>query len=283
MTPLRQKMINAMRQHGFSLRTHESYLAAVASFSRFYEGSPENADADDAVRYFEYLVRERDLSPSTCRVHWGALRFLYEKVLDRPTLMNKVVLPKRRQRLPGLLSVKDVRSLITATDNVKHRSLLCTCYGCGLRVSELVALRVKDIDGERRVLRVEQGKGNKDRDVALSEATINQLRHYWSLYRPTDWLFPNENTQRPLHISTPQKVYIDCKQEAGIQKQGGIHSLRHAFATHQLEAGMPVHQLQRVLGHCSLESTMRYVHWVSDYQAGASSRVDLVAELGLES
>ena len=282
MTPLRQKMIDAMRQRGFSIRTHQSYLDAVASFARFYKRSLEEADADDAVRYFEYLVRERDLSPSSCRVHWGALRFLFEKVLDRPALMHKVVLPKRGQRLPGLLSTGDVRALITATDNLKHRSLLCTCYGCGLRVSELVGLRVKDIDGERRVLRVERGKGDKDRDVALSEATLNQLRRYWSQYRPTDWLFANENTQKPLHVSTPQKVYNECKRAAGIEKQGGIHALRHAYATHQLEAGMPVHKLQRVLGHCSLESTMRYVHWVSDHQADASLKVDLVAELALE-
>ena len=282
MTPLRQKMIDAMRQHGFSIRTHQSYLDAVKSFARFYQRSPEEANVEDVVRYFEYLVRERALSPSTCRVHWGAMRFLYEKVLNQPALMHKVVLPKRGQRLPGLLSAKDVRSLVSATDNLKHRCLLCTCYGCGLRVSELVGLRVKDIDGERRVLRVERGKGNKDRDVALSEATLKQLRHYWSIYRPTDWLFPNENTLRPLSVSTPQKVYIQCKQEAGIHKRGGIHALRHAYATHQLEAGMPVHQLQRVLGHRSLESTMRYVHWVSDYKAGASIKVDLVAELGLE-
>lgn len=283
MTPLRQKMINAMRQRGFSNRTHQSYLEAVSSFSRFYQRSPEYANADDAVRYFEYLVRDRELSPSSCRVHWGAMRFLFEQVLDRPTLMHKVVLPKRGQRLPGLLSTKEVSALVSATDNVKHRSLLCTCYGCGLRVSELVGLRVKDIDGERRVLRIERGKGNKDRDVALSEATLKQLRRYWSQYRPTDWLFPNENTLRPLSVSTPQKVYIQCKQDAGIKKRGGIHALRHAYATHQLEAGMPVHRLQRILGHRSLESTMRYAHWVSDYQAGASNKVDLVAELGLVS
>ena len=195
MTPLRQKMIDAMRQRGFSDRTHESYLGAVASFSRFYRPALETAGADDVAKYFEHLVREREASASTCRVHYGAVRFLYEKVLERPALMVKVVLPKRGQRLPGLLSTGDIRALVSATTNVKHRSLLCTCYGCGLRVSELVALRVKDIDGERRVLRVEQGKGNKDRDVALSEATLEQLRRYWAQYRPGDWLFPNENTR----------------------------------------------------------------------------------------
>lgn len=281
MTPLRQQMINAMRQRGFSLRTHQSYLEAIVSFARFHRRPLEDADADDVARYFEYLVRERQLSPSTCRVHWGAMQFLYEKVLDSPVLLRKVVLPKRGQRLPGLLSTGEVRSLVTATDNIKHRALLCTCYGCGLRVSELVGLRVKDVDGERRVLRVERGKGDKDRDVALSEATLGLLRQYWSLHRPNHWLFPNENTQRPLSVSTPQKVYNQCKQLASIEKQGGIHALRHAYATHQLEAGMPIHQLQRTLGHSSIESTMRYVHWVSEYQAGVSSKVDLVAELGL--
>jgi site-specific recombinase XerD len=283
MSPLRQKMIDAMRQRGFSIRTHQSYLEAVSSFSRFYKRSLVKAGDDDVAQYFEHLVRERDLSPSTCRVHWGALRFLFEKVLDQPTVMRKVVLPKRAQRLPGLLSATDVRSLVSATDNLKHRSLLCTCYGCGLRVSELVNLRVRDIDGERRVLRIEQGKGNKDRDVDLSEATLGLLRRYWSQYRPTDWLFANDNTHKALSVSTPQKVYIQCKADAGIEKRGGIHSLRHAYATHQLEAGMPIHKLQRSMGHRSLESTMRYVHWVSDYQAGVSTKVDLVGELGLQS
>jgi len=276
-------MIDAMRQRGFSNRTHESYLGAVTSFSRFYRRALEMADADDVAGYFEYLVREREASASTCRVHHGALRFLYAKVLERPAAMSKVVLPRRGQRLPGLLSTGDIRALVSATDNLKHRSLLCTCYGCGLRVSELVALRVKDIDGERRVLRVEQGKGGKDRDVALSEATLDQLRRYWSQYRPGDWLFPNDNTLEPLSVSTPQKIYVQCKREAGIEKRGGIHALRHAYATHQLEAGMPVHQLQRALGHRSLESTMRYVHWVSEHRSGADTRVDLVAELALAS
>lgn len=282
MTPLRQKMIDAMRQRGFSSRTHESYLGSVASFARFHRRALEDADADDVARYFEYLVGERVASASTCRVHLGAVRFLYEKVLDQPALIRKVVLPKRGQRLPGLLSAGEVRALISATANVKHRCLLCTCYGCGLRVSELVGLRVRNIDGERRVLRVEQGKGNKDRDVALSETSLAQLRHYWSQYRPADWLFQNEHTGKPLNVSTPQKVYNQCKDEAGIEKPGGIHALRHAYATHQLEAGMPVHQLQRALGHVSLESTMRYVHWASDHQAGSSTTADLIGELAID-
>jgi len=210
------------------------------------------------------------------------LRFLYEKVLDQPTTMSKVVLPKRGQRLPGLLSAEEVRSLVLATDNLKHRALLCICYGCGLRVSELVRLRVRNIDGKRRVLRVEQGKGNKDRDVALSEATLVLLRLYWLQWRPSDWLFSNDRTLRPLHISSAQRTYNRCKEKAGIEKPGGIHSLRHAYATHQLEAGMSVHKVQRSLGHCNLESTMHYVHWVSDYDSGADVKVDLVAELGIE-
>ena len=283
MSPLRQKMTDAMCQRGFSIRTHKSYIEAVAKFSRFHQKSLAQASDDDLARYFEHLVRDCKLSPSTCRVYWGALRFLFEKVLDQPTVMRKVVLPKRGQQLPGLLSAKEVRSLVSATDNLKHRAMLLTCYGCGLRVSELVSLHVRDIDGERRILRVEKGKGNKDRDVDLSAATLDLLRRYWSEYRPTDWLFPNENTQNALSVSTPQKVYIQCKADAGIEKRGGIHALRHAYATHQLEAGMAVHKLQRSLGHRSVESTMRYVHYVSDYQAGTSTKVDLVGELDLKS
>jgi site-specific recombinase XerD len=171
-----------------------------------------------------------------------------------------------------------VKRILCAPRNLKHRMLLTTCYGCGLRVSELVALKVRDIDGERHLLRIEQGKGAKDRQVMLSVSLLKRLRDYWQVYRPAWWLFARSDSGAALAISTPQKVFTRAKRRAGIDKVGGIHSLRQAYATHQLEAGLPVHQLQRLLGHRNLHSTLRYVHWVPGYRA-AEAGTDLIAAL----
>jgi integrase len=160
--------------------------------------------------------------------------------------------------------------------------MLTTCYGCGLRVSELVAIKVRHIDGERRLLRVEQGKGAKDRQVEIPDTLLKGLRRYWQAYRPQAWLFPNSQLpNRALSITTAQKTFRTAKRAAGITKVGGIHSLRHAYATHQLESGLPVHQLQRLLGHQNIHSTLRYVHWVPNYQGGNTS-TDLIAALGVD-
>jgi site-specific recombinase XerD len=185
--------------------------------------------------------------------------------------------PKKAQRIPELLTRREVGRILAACENPKHRMLLTTCYGCGLRVSELVALRVRHIDGERRLLRVEQGKGAKDRQVVLSERLLEQLRRY----RPRDWLFCNERRDTPLDIGTAQKIFQSAKLRARIEKVGGIHSLRHAYATHQLEAGLAVHQLQRLLGHQDLHSTLRYVHWVPNYREGVGC-ADLIGALEVD-
>jgi integrase len=182
------------------------------------------------------------------------------------------------QRIPELLTRAEVGQILSAGKNTKHRMMLTTCYGCGLRVSELVALKVRDIDSERQLLRIEQGKGAKDRQVILSPSLLEQLRDYWRRYRPTLWLFPRRESQIALDVSTPQKVFTVAKRRVGIDKVGGIHSLRHAYATHQLEAGLPVHQLQRLLGHQNLQSTLRYVHWVPGYHEGQTG-TDLIAAL----
>lgn len=156
------------------------------------------------------------------------------------------------------------------------------CYGCGLRLSELLAVKVRDIDGERRLLRIEQGKGAKDRLVPISPALLAQLRGYWRLYRPSHLLFPARfSPTSQLSPTSVQKQYTRAKAAAGVEKTGGIHALRHAFATHQLEAGLPVHRLQRLLGHNNLHSTLRYVHWVPSYREG-EGELDLIARLEVE-
>jgi len=168
---------------------------------------------------------------------------------------------------------------LSCCPNPKHHMVLCTCYGCGLRVSEVVRLQVRHIDGERHLLRVEQGKGAKDRVVIVSEALLAELRRYWRVHHPAPWLFPGRRPDVALSISSAQRVYQRAKARAGVEKLGGIHSLRHAYATHQLEAGLPVHTLQRLLGHHNLRSTLRYVHWVPETRAGQTRHRDLIGDL----
>jgi len=279
MTPLRQKMIDAMLVRGFSVRTQQSYLGAVTHLARYYHCSPEALDTEQIQAYFLYLVKERDLSPASCRLYLNGLRFLYLNVLGWNALDITIHTPKRAQRIPELLSRQEVARILSACSNDKHRVMLTTCYACGLRVSELVALQIKQIDSDRHVIRIEQAKGAKDRQVILSDHLLMLLRRYWRRYQPVQWLFYGYDPHRALSITSVQKVYKKAKQRANINKVGGIHSLRHAYATHQLEAGMPVHQLQRLLGHNNLQSTLRYVHWVPTHQQGVG--VDLLAGLAV--
>ena len=281
MTPLRQQMIDAMQVRGFSPRTHQSYLSAVRALAQYYHRTPERLSIDEIQAYFLYLVKERGLSGASCRLYLNAIRFLYLQVLKQPTFDVPFQIPKKLQRIPELLTRDEVGRILSVVENFKHRVMLMTCYGCGLRVSELVALKVCHIDSERHLLRIEQGKGGKDRQVVLPAALLQQLRAYWRHYRPRLWLFPHGDIGVPVSVSTPQKVFGRAKQQAGIDKVGGIHSLRHAYATHQLEAGLPVHQLQHLLGHQDIHSTLHYVHWVPGYREGEAG-VDLIAALGVD-
>jgi integrase/recombinase XerD len=208
MTPLRQQMIEAMQQRGFSQRTHESYLHAVSELARYYRRSPSRLGDDEIHAFFKHLAVERGLSWSSCRVYLHGIRFLYLNVLHRDAFETPVAVPKREQRIPELLTRAEVARLIKAIENPKHRMLLLVCYGCGLRVSELVSLRVRHIDGERQLLRVEQGKGAKDRLITLSPGLLNALRDYWKVFRPKDWLFPNrQRPEKPINATTAQRVF----------------------------------------------------------------------------
>jgi len=280
MTPLRQQMIDAMRQRGFSVRTQQSYLGAVSGLARYFQQSPDQLKANQIQTYFNYLVLERGLCGASCRMYLHGIRFLYLQVLNWEQFDIPIDYPKKAQRIPELLTRPEVRQIMLSCGNDKHRMMLLTCYGCGLRVSELVALKVQHIDSERRLLRIEQGKGAKDRVVMISIGLLDQLRHYWRRYRPNPWLFPNSNTPT-LHLSngTIQRAFKRAKNTADIEKVGGIHSLRHAYATHQLEQGIAIHRLQQQLGHGDLRSTLRYVHWVPTYQQGGIAFSDLVGQL----
>jgi len=278
MTPLRQKMINEMEVRGFAPRTIQSYLSAVKNYSNYYQLSPDKLTKQHIQDYFLHLVKDRHASPASCHLYLNGIRFLYVQVLLWPELDLKLNIPKRPQKIPELLTTQEVASLINTRKQIKHRQILSLCYGCGLRVSEIVAIKIRHIDGEKKLLRVEQGKGNKDRYIPLSSTLLHQLRIYWQQVRPKHWLFERMHGTKPLSVSTIQKVYQQAKHDVKIEKIGGIHSLRHAYATHQLSNGLPIHHLQRYLGHSDIKTTMRYVHWVPNYR-DTGYQIDLIAQL----
>jgi site-specific recombinase XerD len=281
MTQLREKMIDEMTLRGFSPRTHQSYLRAVKELAGYYHQPPDQLSADQLQAYFLYLVKERHLSDASCRLYRHAIRFFYLEVLKQAAFDIELHVPKRKRRIPELLKRTEILRIVRSCINHKHRMLLLTCYGCGLRVSELVKLKLQHIDGERGLLRIEQGKGGKDRHVILAPTLLKALRDYWRLEQPRVWLFPNTHHCQPLSAGSAQKIYQRAKQHAEITKRGGIHSLRHAYATHQLQAGMPLQQLQYQLGHRSIQTTLRYVHWVMSEQNQDKRGADLIAGLGL--
>jgi len=279
MTPLRERMIAAMHMRGFSPRTHESYLSSVRDLARFTRRAPDTLGRADLTGYFEHLVLERKLAPASVRLSYNGIRFLYREVLDWPVVDLEVALPKRPQRIPALLTRAEVGSILDACPEARYRAMLTLCYGCGLRLSEVLAARVADIDRERRLVRVEQGKGAKDRLVPLSPSLLEALRAYWRLYRPREWLFPGPRGE-PLSPTALQKAFTAAKRRAGVTKVGGIHGLRHAYATHQLAAGLGVERLQRLMGHRNIQTTLRYVHWLPSAYEGEGA-LDLIAQLGV--
>lgn len=282
-TPLRQRMSDAMQLRGFAPKTIKSYLYAVERLSRYYHCSPDKINPDQVQAWFLYLVQERHLSPSSCRLLFNGVRFLYVSVLSDDAFSDfKFSLPKRHQHIPDLLTRREVAVLLSDGKDPIKRLMLRTCYSCGLRVSELVHIRLRDIDGEHQLLHISDGKGHKDRFVPIPDSLLHQWRVYWTKCRPEDWLFPSRGAagkeRGSLCVTAIQKYFRQLKQQADIQKRGGIHALRHAFATHALEAGMPIHQLQSILGHSHIQTTMRYLHWLPD-KPGEAGVLDLLVRL----
>jgi len=275
MTELRTRMIRDMPLRGFSPRTHESYIAAVVHLARHYRRSPEQLTNEEVQAYLLHLVQHRKLAWASCSLAVNAFRFLYHVTLERDRTDFRVPAPKVPQKLPEILSREDVWRLINAASAPTHRLLLTTTYAAGLRVSELVALKVSNIDPERLTIHVEQGKGGKDRYVPLADRLLVELRRYWRVLPPAHWLFPNRQGTRSIDISGAQKIYTMTKLQAGIRKQGGIHALRHAYATHLLEAGTDLPTVQRLLGHQHLSTTMRYFHLSQRRVLGTRSPLDL--------
>jgi site-specific recombinase XerD len=277
MNTLRKQMQADMALRGLAYRTRESYLDGVAKLAKFYGRRPDRISEAECQRYLLHLLEERKLAHSSCNVVASALEFFYRVTLKRTETEFCLPRPKAPQRLPQILSREEVAALIEHTGNLKHRALLMTTYGAGLRLLEVCHLKLTDIDSHRMTLRVEQGKGAKDRYSLLSPRLLEELRRYWFAYRPQQWLFPSpRDLAQPLSGHTAHRIFHAAKMRAGIVKAGGIHALRHAFATHLLEAGTDVHTIQRLMGHGDLSTTARYFHLAQKHLSGANAPLDLL-------
>ena len=260
MSPLRKRMQDAMVLRGMAARTQESYIAAVVGLAKHYRRAPEELTSEDVERYLLHLIEERKLSWSTTNQAAAAFSFLYGFTLKRDQARFRIARRKTHAQQPEILAREEVARILEACASLRQRTLLTTTYAAGLRVSEVCALKVADIDSARMMLRVEGGKGGRDRYTLLSPRLLDLLRTYWRDARPGEWLFPMRDGARPIDSAQAQKMYYAAKRVAGVAKQGGIHALRHAFATHLLEAGVDVHTIQRLMGHTALATTARYCH-----------------------
>jgi integrase/recombinase XerD len=277
MTSLRQRMTEDMQIRNLSDLTQLSYKQQVSQFARYFSKSPELLGPEDIRAYQIYLTNERKLAPSSIIVAVAALRFLYKITLKRAWHFDECIpAPKKPQTLPVVLSPEEVLTFLDCIASIKHRTILSCCYAAGLRISEAVSLTIPDIDSARMVLRVEQGKGRKDRYTMLSPRLLEILRDWWRRDKPKHWLFPSDCPDQ--HISRHavgeacQKAHSLC----GIPKPITPHSLRHAFAVHLLESGADVRTIQLLLGHRSLATTARYLHIATSKVCATCSPLDLL-------
>jgi integrase/recombinase XerD len=277
MTSLRQRMTEDMQVRNLALNTQTSYLRQVSLFARFFNKSPELLGPVDLRTYQVYLTNDRELSTSSIVVAVSALRFLYNVSLKRNWNLDEVIpTAKQPQTLPVVMSPEEVLRFLASVASLLHRVILTVCYAAGLRISEAVHLKPTDIDSQRMVIRVEQGKGQKDRYVMLSPKLLETLRSYWRAMRPKVWLFEGDTPGRPITANAVQQACQKTQQIAGIHKPVTPHSFRHAFAVHLLESGTDVRTIQLLLGHRSLATTARYLRIATSKVCSTSSPLDLL-------
>ena len=267
-SPLRRRMTEDMTVRGFTASTQRGYLAAVENFTAFLGRSPDSSDAEDLRRY-QLLMRSNGASATSMNAAVSALRFFFGVTLGRGDAQVGMTTVREPRRLPVVLSPEDVRRLLDAAPGLKYRAALSVAYGAGLRASEVVSLKLADIDSKRMVIRVEQGKGRKDRYAMLSEPLLDLLRAWWLAARkrgvmlPGGWLFPGQNPVNPLTTRQLNRAFHGAKAAAGIDKPVSLHTLRHCFATHLLEQKVDIRVIQVLLGHSKLDTTARYARVAS--------------------
>ncbi len=255
-------------------KTKKAYLQAVHGLEAFQKQPADRLSNEQIQDYLIYCIQEKELAWSSCNVLFCALKKYYSGYLGRDESRFSIPPRPRSRQLPMLLSSDEVRSILLATNNLKHKSLLALIYGSGLRVSEAVNLEPHHIESNRMMIRVEQSKGRKDRYTVLSPKSLDLLREYWRSYRPEKWLFFGRDKNVPMSIATAQRVFYNAKEKAGVTKGRGIHTLRHCFASHSLEQGVEMYIIKRWLGHTSIQTTCNYLHLSPAHLAKVKSPLD---------
>lgn len=274
MTPLRQRMLEDMQLRNLALGTQKHYIAHVAAFARYFGKSPDQLDPEAVRQYQLYLLQERKVSVETINTCVSALKFFYLVTLEMPWTKEYFSYARRPTRLPIVLSQEEVLAFFDYVPSLKYRAALMVCYAAGLRVSEAVSLKISDIDSQRMLIRVEQGKGAKDRYAMLSPRLLDVLRRYYRAARPTDYLFPSWRQNRHLSAACLQIACREAAARAGIAKRMTVHTLRHSFATHLLEQGTDTRIIQVLLGHSRIDTTARYTAVSPQIIGGTVSPLD---------
>lgn len=278
MTELRQKMIRAMELRNLSSHSQRAYLAAVTGIARHYRQSPDKITNKMIEDYLLYLKNEKGNSPNSCGSILTGLRFFYKNVIKKEISIGYSV-RKIPRKLPTVLTKEQVWKITCAPENLKHRLILMTTYAAGLRASEVIALKPKHIESERMLIKVENGKGRKDRYTMLSVKLLDELRHYYRKFHPKTYLFPSSYKKRkdkPLSYEAVRSIYEKARKNAGVKKGEGLHTLRHSFATHLLEAGYDIRKIQVLMGHARLTTTMIYLHVSRETLSKIPSPLDLI-------
>jgi site-specific recombinase XerD len=260
MGKLRDQMLMDLQLCGIKPRTQKNYLREAENLAKYFNRSPAELGEQELKEYLLYLIKERHLSEGTFRFYVAGLKFLYRTTLKREWPVEKIKHPRAKTKLPVVLDLSEVESLFSVTRNLKHKAMLMITYSSGLRVSEAARLKLTDIDSVRMTVRISQGKGGKDRYSILSQTTLEHLREYWKRYRPAEWLFDGQKKDGHISLSTIQSIFHTAKKRARITKPVSIHTLRHSFATHLIEAGTSLHHVQLLLGHRSPTTTTVYLH-----------------------
>ncbi|MEN8247243.1 MAG: site-specific integrase [Thermodesulfobacteriota bacterium] len=278
MTKLRQKMIRAMDLRNLTNHTQRSYLTAVTGLAKHYRKSPEKITNTMIEDYLLYLKNEKGKAPNTCCAVLAGLRFFYTHILDRQISVG-FSLTKKPRKLPTVLTKEQVWKIICAPTNLKHRMILMTTYAAGLRAGEVIRLKPEHIDSERMLIKVVNGKGKKDRYTMLSPKLLDELRGYYKKCCPKTYLFQSDykkNEDRPLAYESVRSIYEKARKKVGIKNGEGLHTLRHSFATHLLEAGYDIRKIQVLLGHARLTTTMIYMHVSRETLSKVPSPLDLI-------
>jgi site-specific recombinase XerD len=273
---LRQRMLEDLRLRGFQEHTRRCYIGCVQRFCDHYGVSPLKLGEQEIRDYLLYLDREKGYSPAARTNYIAALRFFYGVTLRRPEVLERIPFPKKRQRLPEILTKDEVERILIRIQSIKARAICSVAYGAGLRIAEVCVLRPDDIDSGRGLIHVRNGKGGRSRDVMLSPRLLKLLREYWRIVQPrSEWLFPSSQTpQRPINSGTVREALLKATEDAEIKKRVTPHVLRHSFATHLLEAGTDLRVIQALLGHHTISSTERYTRVATDHLKTVKSPLD---------